>query len=76
MFPIFKWSTNPMQAVEHAAALLEALTQADVEAMPPARRRRFAAMCRRAAKMAEPGEAEHPKSGVLHDLRRNGSGFW
>jgi hypothetical protein len=49
--------------------LLEALSPADLRAMPPAARRRFAAACRQAADLAEP-KPDAPKAGVLCDLRQ------
>ena len=58
-----------MPLAEKVAALLEAVTPADVQALPPTARRRFAAACRHAADMAEPRQPE-PKSGVLLDLKR------
>jgi hypothetical protein len=58
-----------MSVAEKAAALLEAITREEVDAMPPAARRRFAALARRAAEMADP-PPETPKAGILSDLRR------
>jgi hypothetical protein len=57
-----------MHLAAHVAALLEGLDRQQVEEMPPAARRRFAAVCRRAAEMAEP-KADGPKAGVLCELR-------
>jgi hypothetical protein len=57
-----------MPVAEKIAALFETLTVADVAAMPPATRRRFAALCRHWAEQAEP-RAEPPKSGGIADLR-------
>ena len=57
-----------MRLVDRAAAMLEVLTAADIEALPLAERRRFAAHCRRAADLAEP-RPETPKAGVLVELR-------
>jgi hypothetical protein len=59
-----------MPVAEKIAALFEILTAADVAAMPPAARRRFAAACRHWAEQAEP-RAEPAKAGVLADLRGN-----
>jgi hypothetical protein len=56
-----------MPVVEKAAALLEAITPAELAAMPPARRRRFADLCRHVAGLAEP--VEQPKAGVLAEIR-------
>jgi hypothetical protein len=49
-------------------ALLEAISAADVKAMPAGARHRFAAVCRRCADLAEPQRAA-PKAGVLADLK-------
>ena len=57
-----------MPVAEKAAALLEAITPAELQAMAPHARRRFAALCRRTADLAEPTET--PKTGVLADLKR------
>ena len=56
-----------MPVAQKVAAFLEAITAADVAALEPARRRVFAALCRRAANLAESPDA--PKSGVLADIR-------
>lgn len=56
-----------MPIVEKAAALLESLTPADLQTLPPAARRRLAAACRHAAALAEKPDA--PKAGVLASLR-------
>jgi hypothetical protein len=55
-----------MPLAAHVAALLEALSPADMTALPPAERRRFAAVARRVADMAE---TPVPRSGVLAELR-------
>ena len=55
-----------MPNAEKAAALLEAITPADVAALDPVRRRLFAALCRGAAELAEP--RSEPKAGVLAAL--------
>ena len=57
-----------MSNAEKAAALLEAITLAELVSMPPAARRRFAERCLYVARLAEPAEA--PRAGVLADLRR------
>jgi hypothetical protein len=57
-----------MPVVEKAAALLEAITPAELAAMPPARRRRFADLCRHVAGLAEP-RTDTPKAGVLAEIR-------
>jgi hypothetical protein len=56
-----------MGIAERAAAVLETLSTADLEAMQPAARRRFADRCRRLADLCDRCEA--PKGGVLADLR-------
>jgi hypothetical protein len=62
-----------MSVAHKAAALLEGLTTADVEAMSPAERERFAALCKHWWRKAEP-PAHHPadgrpRSGVLASLK-------
>jgi len=64
---LFRPRGDTMPDIELAAALLEALTPADVQALPPTTRRRFAAVCRRCAELAEP-KPEKPKAGVLAAL--------
>ena len=49
------------------SALLTAITPADVEALPPIQRRRFADLCRHVASLAERAEPE-AKAGVLARL--------
>jgi hypothetical protein len=56
-----------MPDIEKAAALLETLTPAAVQALPPAQRQRFARACRRAVELATREDA--PKAGVLAALR-------
>jgi|KBSMisStandDraft_5_1062788.scaffolds.fasta_scaffold3112714_1 hypothetical protein len=60
-----------MRITDQIAALFEGLRTADVEAMPPAERRRFADWCRHWADAAEPRARPAPvsKTGVLHDLK-------
>jgi hypothetical protein len=60
-----------MSVADKIAALFGALTREEVDAMPPAQRRRFADQCRHWADFAEikPG-ALAPRSGVLADLKR------
>ena len=55
--------------IQRLAALMEALTTQDVEATPPALRRRFAQLSRYWAEIADPSKPP-PKSGVLGDLSR------
>ena len=57
-----------MSVAEKAEALLSAVTAAELQAMAPAARRRFADVCRRAADLAEP-KAAAPTSGALASLR-------
>ena len=60
-----------MSVADKIAALFNALTREEVDALPPARRRRFADTCRHWADFADirPCRKE-PRSGVLADLRR------
>jgi hypothetical protein len=52
------------------AALFAALTQDDLDAMPPAERRRFSDLCSHWHRLAEKSPPPQPKSGVLVLLRR------
>jgi hypothetical protein len=60
-----------MSVAHKIAALLNVLTREEVDAMPPAERRRFADLCRHWADFADirPRPAV-PRSGVLADLKR------
>jgi hypothetical protein len=59
-----------MAVADKIAALFETLTQADIEAMAPAERERFAFLCSRFAKLATVQPTTAPKaSGVLADVR-------
>jgi hypothetical protein len=60
-----------MSVAQKIAALFHVLTREEVDAMPPAERRRFADLCRHWANFADirPRQAV-PRSGVLADLRR------
>lgn len=60
-----------MPVADKIAALFVALTREEVDALPPAERRRFADLCRHWADFAEirPGERKI-QSGVLTELRR------
>jgi hypothetical protein len=59
-----------MSVVEKTIALLGGLSPADLQALPPAQRRRFADMCRHLADMAEPRAYQAmAKTGVLFDLQ-------
>jgi hypothetical protein len=59
---------NTMSVIEKTVALLDALTPTDVQALPPAQRRRFADICKHWAALAD--RADVPKAGVLCDLKR------
>jgi hypothetical protein len=56
-----------MQVAHKITALFDALTLADVEAMPPAHRRRFADICRHWSRRAEM-HTTHAGTGVLGEL--------
>jgi hypothetical protein len=58
-----------MSVIEKTVALLGVLTPSDVRALPPAKRRQFADMCKYLAEVAEQRPVQ-PKSGVLSDLRQ------
>lgn len=58
-----------MSVINKAVALLDALTPADVLALPPAQRRRFADILKHWAELAD--RADAPKVGVLADLHHN-----
>jgi hypothetical protein len=60
-----------MSVAQRIAALFNALTREEVDALPPAERRRFADTCRHWADFADirPRQAR-PGSGVLADLKR------
>ena len=58
-------------SIPHAdkiVALLANLNPDDIQALPPAERRRFADWCRRAADLADP-PAPPPRDGILSHLR-------
>jgi hypothetical protein len=58
-----------MSVLEKTIALLGGINPADVQALPPAQRRRFADICKHWATLAErPGDSKR-KSGVLSDLQ-------
>ena len=60
-----------MSVADKIAALFHVLTREEVDAMPPAQRRRFADQCRHWADFADiRPRAAVPKSGVLADLKR------
>jgi hypothetical protein len=58
-----------MSVIEKTVALLGVLTPHDVQALPPAKRRHFADMCKYLAELAEQRPVT-PKTGILSDLRR------
>ena len=57
-----------MPAADTITALFEQLKREDVDAMPPAKRERFAALCEHWAQFARL-RPDAPKSGVLVALR-------
>jgi hypothetical protein len=60
-----------MSVAHKIAALFIALTREEVDAMPPAERRRFADLCRHWADFADiRPRPTVPTSGVLADLKR------
>lgn len=63
-----------MSVADKIAALFDALTPADVEALPPAERRRFADRCRHWAALAEPQAHASPKTGILAQLKDSARG--
>jgi hypothetical protein len=57
-----------MSVIEKTIALLGGISPADVMALPPAQRRRFADICKHWANLADrPGESV--RNGVLSDLQ-------
>ena len=59
----------PIDLTDKIVALLVALGPDDVEALPPATRRRLADHCRRVVTLAEPGPRRgERRNGVLGDL--------
>jgi hypothetical protein len=59
----------PIGLTDKIVALLIALGRDDVEALPPAERRRLADECRRVVNLAEPSPANgNRRTGVLGDL--------
>jgi hypothetical protein len=59
----------PIGLADRIAALFAALTREEVDALPPAHRERFAALCEHWANFARL-RPDGPKSGVLVDLQR------
>jgi hypothetical protein len=62
-----------MSVIDKLAALLEGLTQTDIEALPPAHRQRLGALLTYWGNRCNPPKDE-PKSGVLSDLHRGDRG--
>jgi hypothetical protein len=61
----------PIDLTDKIVALLVALGRDDVEALPPAERRRLADQCRRVVNFAEPAPGNAAsRRGVLGDLDR------
>jgi hypothetical protein len=60
-----------MPVADKISALFQVLTQEELDAMPPAQRRRFADLCRHWCQCAELAarRVEVPRSGVLQALR-------
>jgi hypothetical protein len=59
----------PIDLTDKIVALFAALSNDDIDALPPVQRRRLADQCRRVADRAEAG-AKRPTVGVLRDLKR------
>ena len=57
-----------MCLAQKVSDLLSALTAADVEALPPIQRRRFADVCRHWAALAAREEKDAPKAGFIAEL--------
>jgi hypothetical protein len=55
------------------SALLDAMTQADIDALPPARRERLGQLLRHWADRCDPPKDER-KAGAISDLRRGERG--
>jgi hypothetical protein len=62
-----------MSVITTLTALLEGLTQTDIDALPPAHRRRLGALLTYWGNRCDPPKDE-PKAGVLCDLRRGERG--
>ena len=58
-----------MSVIEKTIALLGGINPADVQALPPAQRRRFADICKHWATLAERPRDSVRKVGVLSDLQ-------
>lgn len=60
-----------MLLIEKIDALLHGVTRRDMDLLKPEQRKRFAALCRHVAEMAEPStRVIAPKAGVLSALSR------
>jgi hypothetical protein len=58
-----------MSLIEKTIALLGGINPADVQALPPAQRRRFADICKHWASLAERSGDTVRRVGVLSDLQ-------
>jgi hypothetical protein len=58
-----------MSVIEKTIALLGGISPADVRALPPAQRRRFADICKHWANLADRQGESARKGGVLADLQ-------
>jgi hypothetical protein len=58
--------------IERAIAFLEAATLDDLDALPPARQRKFSELCRHWHQTVE-RRLNPPKPGVLRDLKDSGT---
>jgi hypothetical protein len=59
----------PIDLTDKIVALFAALSNDDIDALPPVQRRRLAEQCGRVADRAE-ADARQPRAGVLGDLKR------
>jgi hypothetical protein len=59
----------PIDLTDKIVALFSALSNDDIDALPPVQRRRLAEQCRRVADRAEV-DAKRSRAGVLGDLTR------
>jgi hypothetical protein len=61
----------PIDLTDKIVALFAALSDNDIDALPPVQRRRLAEQCRRVADRAENDRnGKQPRAGVLADLKR------
>jgi len=66
---VFVEALMPIDLTDKIVALFAALSNDDIDALPPVQRRRLAEQCRRVADRAE-SDAKRPEAGVLGDLKR------